>query len=196
VTFTAPFASWFKPVHDAQVAAIPSPFIFQHPPELSKTRISDCTREFRIADDSAHVEILDGNRPESANQISRNFIEIIFACICDASLKPSHFPSLTVAAAAAFDSAAQYSLRTAQLRQYSDQRFERLDFFTAREHSQCLESEIDTDSCLILGQHGPQLFYCQGKEVPACRVLGYRNTASPGPSPSTNQLAACRSWKA
>jgi hypothetical protein len=158
-TALATFAGRLEAVRDTQLASVPSALVLKHLTELSESGVTDSLGQAPILEHAAHVEILEGNRAEPANQIGRNFIEVILTRVSYLNVQPSDFHSLTVAASAAFLSATQHTLSVSEFTQAFCQRFKRLNFLACRQASQRFQPQVNTDRGCILGQHIPRLFY-------------------------------------
>src|SRR5215469_4008747 len=84
----ATFAGRFESVTKTKFASVPSTLVLKHAPEFSKPCIANSSSQISIFKHAAHVEILEGDRAEPANQVGRDFIEVILARVSYLNVQP------------------------------------------------------------------------------------------------------------
>jgi len=177
LTLSTALSRWLKTVDNFEFASAPGALVSEHAPEFSEAGVSNRAGQTPIAHHAAHIEVLDCDRTEPANQISGSLIEKVLARISDSGVEPCHFEPLPCASPAPVLAPAQDAAGAAQFAQSLVQRLERLDLFTTAQDRQRFQAQIDTDRGLIPGQGSPRLIDSKSDKVAACAVLGYRNSA-------------------
>jgi len=81
LTLSTALSRWLKAVDNFESAAAPGALVSEHAPEFSEPGVSNRASQTPIVHHAAHIEVLDCDHTEPANQIGGSLIEKVLARI-------------------------------------------------------------------------------------------------------------------
>ena len=172
----ASFAAGEEPIRNANLFPVPCSLVLQHRPEHSEAGTRNVLGEAVVSDHATHVQILDCQNIEPANQISRQFVQAILATVGNVRLMLGDFQLLPMPSTASFDTAGKYPLQSSQLASVPHRVSRVGDPSPVGQGCQPRYSKIDPDLLARLGECEFGWFIqTKAYEISPTSVLGYRD---------------------
>ena len=182
----ATFAAGEKAIGVAHLASVPRGFVFQHLPELTEARTRDVLGEPVVTYHAAHVQILDSQHIEPANEIRGQFVEVVLAGIGNVGMMPCHLQPLCIPSTTPLLAASEHPLQLCELRGLLDRVSWVGDASAITECGKTRNAKVDADAQASLWECGlAWLVQAEAHEVSTSTVLCYRNGAG-----DTREVAA------
>lgn len=162
-------------VGNADFFSIPACLVFKHPAKLAEAGACDVLGELPVSDHPAHVQILDGDHIELADESRRELIERVLTAVRDVRLMSRHLHLLRPPAVASLDATGENPLQLSELDRVL-RRVSRVgDSFPRTQRRQSRDSQVDPDLPARLGERVLGLVEAKRHEILPVAVLGNRH---------------------
>ena len=146
----------------------------QHRVEHAERSVRETSGETVVANHTAHVQILDTDRIEPANEVGRDLVHMVRSGIGNVSVNLGNMQAGTLTTPTALDSPCEHALRSCQLSLPLFTVAHVRNPLTIREGGEAGDPEVNPDRCASLGQFLEGFVEAERHEVLPDGVLGYR----------------------
>lgn len=171
----ATLGAWEESIRDTNFLPIPCGLVFEHPAELAEAGARDVFSERWQLNHAAHVQVLDGENIELADKPGSEFVERVFAGICNVRVMSRHPELLPPPSVAALLSTGKDSLKLCKLLRVSHCVSRVSHSLPRGERGQTRDSQVDPDLLSRLWERVLHLVEAKRHKISPGTVLCYRD---------------------